>query len=135
MDSIADIAATVGPRHVRVDKSLTISQMMLVSRSAFVVSAVAALVGLRRRSYLIHDRANERTWDAVSFFATQRRTPLYLTNFDSRATYEMVRVASEQGWRVLYVLPETVESPDPSATLSTEAGSRYVVTNSVAALS
>ena len=91
---------------------------------------MAALVGLRRRGgYLVHDRHERKTWDAVSFFATQRRGPLYLMDTNARTTAEISRTASENGWRVLYVLPETIETPDPSATLSTDGGARYVISS------
>lgn len=104
---------------------------MLFSRAVHVVGIAGAILGLRRNLFLVRDRGNHDRVTALPDFFAKTRGPLFLRNTNSRTTAEVAAVAQENGWKVLYVIPDGVDA-DPEALLSVEAEGRYrIVTFSV----
>jgi hypothetical protein len=103
-------------------------KMVLLTRSSFLAAFATAAVLRLRGSLLVHDRRTGANRDAGSFFRHEARRVMYLRGAQGTAAAEAIALARDNGWRVLFVLPEGVDSPDPDATLSPIVGdTRYTL--------
>jgi hypothetical protein len=103
-------------------------KMALLTRSSFLAAFATAAVLRLRGGLLVHDRRTGVNRDAGPFFRHEARRVMYLRGAQETAAAEAIALARENGWRVLFVLPEGIDSPDPDATLSPIVGdTRYTL--------